>query len=100
MARRLTRNIKNSTQVLLWGRAAGLCEFAGCNKPLYESSVTKQQVNIGQQAHIWSFSEDGPRGFARPMWTSYLSYYRFSSVLERQRCRIKAGQAVHVTCCS
>jgi hypothetical protein len=47
---------------MLWGRAAGRCEFAGCNKPLWKSSVTQEQVNIAQRAHIWSFSEHGPRG--------------------------------------
>ena len=46
----------------LWGRAAGRCEFAGCNKPLWKSSVTTERVNIGQKAHIYSFSEGGPRG--------------------------------------
>lgn len=47
---------------MLWGRAAARCEFAGCNKPLWKSSVTQEQVNIAQRAHIWSFSGDGPRG--------------------------------------
>ena len=47
---------------MLWGRAAGRCEFAGCNKPLWKSSVTQEQVNISQKAHIHSFSPRGPRG--------------------------------------
>lgn len=47
---------------MLWGKAAGRCEFAGCNKPLWKSSVTQEQVNIAQKAHIYSFSDDGPRG--------------------------------------
>jgi hypothetical protein len=47
---------------MLWGKAAGRCEFAGCNKPLWKSSVTQEQVNIDQKAHIYSFSDDGPRG--------------------------------------
>lgn len=47
---------------MLWGRAAGRCEFAGCNKPLWKSSVTQEHVNIAQRAHVWSFSGDGPRG--------------------------------------
>jgi hypothetical protein len=29
---------------------------------LWKSSVTQEQVNIAQRAHIWSFSGDGPRG--------------------------------------
>jgi len=47
---------------MLWGKAAGRCEFAGCSKPLWKSSVTQEQVNIGQKAHIYSFSNVGPRG--------------------------------------
>jgi hypothetical protein len=57
-----TRYIKEPVKLLLWGRAAGRCEFAGCNKPLWKSSVTQEIVNIAQQAHIWAFSSDGPRG--------------------------------------
>jgi hypothetical protein len=47
---------------MLWGRAAGRCEFDGCNRILSRSSVTQEQVNIAQKAHIYSFSESGPRG--------------------------------------
>ena len=57
-----SRYITESTRYLLWGQAAGRCEFAGCNKPLWKSPVTQEQVNIAQAAHIWSFSPDGPRG--------------------------------------
>lgn len=58
----ISRSISIATQNLLWGRTAGRCEFAGCNKPLWKSSVTNECVNIAQKAHIYSFSEDGPRG--------------------------------------
>lgn len=58
----ISRSISISTQNSLWGRAAGRCEFAGCNKPLWKSSVTSERVNIAQKAHIYSFSEEGPRG--------------------------------------
>jgi hypothetical protein len=58
----VTRSISTPIQCMLWGKAAGRCEFAGCNKPLWKSSVTQEQVNIGQKAHIYSFSENGPRG--------------------------------------
>src|SRR6516165_8039111 len=57
-----SRSISIATQNFLWGRAAGRCEFAGCNKSLWKSSVTNEPVNIAQKAHIYSFSEDGPRG--------------------------------------
>jgi hypothetical protein len=58
----ISRSICIATQNSLWGRAAGRCEFAGCNKPLWKSSVTSERVNIAQKAHIYSFSEEGPRG--------------------------------------
>ncbi len=58
----MTRHIKPSIQVLLWGIAAGRCEFMGCNKPLWKSPVTQDQVNIAEKAHIYAFSGDGPRG--------------------------------------
>jgi hypothetical protein len=60
--RDVTRYILPTTQAMLWGRAAGRCEFAGCNKPLWKSSITQETVNIAQKAHIYSFSSDGPRG--------------------------------------
>ena len=57
----ISRSISVTAQNLLWGRSAGRCEFAGCNKPLWKSSVTQEGVNIGQKAHIYSFSDCGPR---------------------------------------
>jgi SMODS-associated and fused to various effectors sensor domain len=54
------RNVPIATQCLLWGRAAGRCEF--CNKALWKSSVTQEPVNLAQKAHIYSFSSRGPRG--------------------------------------
>ncbi len=62
MLKEMTRYIPPSTQYMLWGKAAGQCEFSGCHKPLWKSSVTQEQVNIAQKAHIYSFSSDGPRG--------------------------------------
>src|SRR4051812_30197756 len=57
-----SRTIRRSDESMLWGRAAGRCEFAGCNKVLSRSSVTQERVNASQKAHIYSFSADGPRG--------------------------------------
>lgn len=62
MLKEVTRNIKVPVQNMLWGKAGGRCEFSGCNKPLWKSSVTQEQVNIAQKAHIYSFSDVGPRG--------------------------------------
>jgi hypothetical protein len=63
MVKEVTRHIKHEYQRELWAKAAGRCQFDGCNKIVYQSPVTKEAVNIGQQAHIYSFSEDGPRGW-------------------------------------
>jgi hypothetical protein len=48
----VSRSIPIATQNSLWGRAAGRCEFAGCNKPLWKSSVTSEQVNIAQKESV------------------------------------------------
>lgn len=58
----VTRKIPSSVERLLWGRAAARCEFSGCNKPLWKSSVTQERVTIAEKAHIYSFSEGGARG--------------------------------------
>ena len=57
-----SRNISPAVTAMLWGRAGGRCEFAGCNQLLCRSPVTQETVNIAQRAHIYSFSSDGPRG--------------------------------------
>ena len=59
----VTRYIKKEVERELWARAAGRCQFNGCNRILYKSPVTQEQVNISEKAHIYSFSEDGPRGW-------------------------------------
>jgi len=52
----------------LWVRAAGRCQFDGCNRLLYKSALTQEPVNISGKAHIYSFSEDGPRGWGPFKW--------------------------------
>ncbi|WP_316348106.1 SAVED domain-containing protein [Desulfuromonas acetoxidans] len=59
----VTRYIKKDVERELWARAAGRCQFNGCNRILYKSPVTQERVNISEKAHIYSFSEDGPRGW-------------------------------------
>lgn len=46
----------------LWARAAGRCEFRGCNKLLYQDELTKQRSNLAIVSHIVSYSPTGPRG--------------------------------------
>lgn len=62
MIKEVTRNISKDIRFELWWRAGGRCQFEGCNKPLWKSSVTQEPVNIAQVAHIYSFSDKGPRG--------------------------------------
>ncbi|MDT9547344.1 MAG: SAVED domain-containing protein [Chlorobium phaeovibrioides] len=59
----VTRYIKKEVERELWARAAGRCQFNGCNRILYKSPVTQERVNISEMAHIYSFSEAGPRGW-------------------------------------
>lgn len=59
----VTRHIKREVERELWARAAGRCQFNGCNRILYKSPVTQERANISEKAHTYSFSEDGPRGW-------------------------------------
>ncbi len=58
----VTRSIPEPVRCMLWGKAAGRCQFNGCNKPVWRNPVTQEEVNIAQAAHIYAFSEGGPRG--------------------------------------
>lgn len=55
-------NLKEKDKLILFGKAAGLCEFPGCGKRLYEDDVTKQDLNFSQFAHVIGDSAAGPRG--------------------------------------
>lgn len=59
----VTRYVARITERELWARAAGRCQFAGCNRHVYKSPVTQEPVNISEKAHIYSFSKNGPRGW-------------------------------------
>lgn len=63
MVSEVTRYIKRDIERELWARASGRCQFDGCNRLLYKSSVTQETVNLAQKAHIYSFSKKGPRGW-------------------------------------
>lgn len=56
--------IPEQTQRELWGRAAGRCEFRGCNEPLYRDKVSKKRSNLAVISHIVAYSPSGPRGDA------------------------------------
>lgn len=51
-----------TVQCELWARAAGRCQFRGCNRLLYKDELTQQRSNLSVISHIVSFSPDGPRG--------------------------------------
>lgn len=62
MVSEVTRHVPENAQRELWARAAGRCQFHGHNRLLYTSCVTQETVNSAQKAHIYAFSESGPRG--------------------------------------
>lgn len=57
------RGIKREVERVLWARAGGRCQFSGCNRLLYKSPITEEPVNVSEKAHVYSFSEKGPRGW-------------------------------------
>src|SRR5438445_13057633 len=61
-----SRSISKLTQLLLFVRAGGRCEFDGCNKYLLEHHLTLTEGNFAQVAHIVAFKVAGPRGREGP----------------------------------
>lgn len=59
----VTRDITRPVERELWARAAGRCQFSGCNRIVFKSPITQERVNISEKAHIYSFSKHGPRGW-------------------------------------
>ena len=57
-------NVPDRVRFLLWGRAAGRCQYRGCAEQLWYDSVTKTAFNSGYVAHIVADSPEGPRGDA------------------------------------
>lgn len=65
MAKKYSRprpKIPAQTERELWAKAAGRCEFRGCNRLLYKDSTTQQKSNLANISHIVAFSPEGPRG--------------------------------------
>jgi hypothetical protein len=57
-----TSYIPEKTKIRLWGKAAGRCQYRGCNEPLWYDGLTKAEFNISYIAHIVADSPGGPRG--------------------------------------
>lgn len=52
-----------NVKAIVWARAAGRCQFRGCNKPLIGDLVSgKSNLNTAYIAHIVSDAVKGPRG--------------------------------------
>ena len=49
---------------MLCARAAGRCQFKGCNSFLFSDEITLEEFNKSNIAHIVASSPDGPRGDA------------------------------------
>lgn len=49
-------------KLCLWGRAAGQCQYKGCNDVLHRDKVTKAEFNQAYIAHIIADKPNGPRG--------------------------------------
>lgn len=47
---------------MLWGKAAGRCQYRGCNEQLHIDPKTKSLMNRSYIAHIIADSPGGPRG--------------------------------------
>lgn len=52
----------NITVMKLVANAGGRCQFSGCNKQLFIDSITMEDLNNTNVAHIVASSLDGPRG--------------------------------------
>ena len=54
--------IPERIKVRLWGKAAGRCQYSGCNDPLWLDSLTKAEFNTAYISHIIADKPNGPRG--------------------------------------
>lgn len=54
--------IPESVRIRLWGKAAGRCEYEGCNLPLWLDTLTQAEFNVAYIAHIIADRSTGPRG--------------------------------------
>ena len=54
--------IPEKVKIRLWGKAAGRCQYDGCNKQLWLDSLTKTEFNTAYIAHIVADQPNGPRG--------------------------------------
>jgi hypothetical protein len=61
--RRRTNSASPRTRTVLWAKAAGRCQYAGCNKSLIGDLISgAEDKNFGFVAHIVAETPTGPRG--------------------------------------
>jgi hypothetical protein len=53
--------IPDHVRLRLWGKAAGRCEYEGCNDRLWIDPLTQWEFNAAYIAHIYADSPNGPR---------------------------------------
>jgi hypothetical protein len=54
--------ISEKVKLRIWGKAAGRCQYEGCNAPLWLDTLTQAEFNVAYLAHIIADRPDGPRG--------------------------------------
>jgi len=54
--------IPDSVKFRLWGKAAGRCQYQGCNERLWLDELTQVEFNTAYIAHIIADRPNGPRG--------------------------------------
>jgi hypothetical protein len=54
--------VPEKVKLRVWGKAAGRCQYEGCNKSLWLDPLTLAEFNIAYLAHIVADKPDGPRG--------------------------------------
>lgn len=55
------RNLPEKIKYLLWGKAAGRCQFRGCNEMLYRDLTTQSEFNQAYIAHIYGVKPKSAR---------------------------------------
>ena len=59
----MAKNVTDKIRLILWTRAAGRCQYEGCNKPLLGDIISGDEaLNTAYVAHIIAREPEGPRG--------------------------------------
>ena len=59
----MAKTVSDKTRLILWTRAAGRCQYEGCNKSLLGDIISGAEgLNTAYVAHIVARAPEGPRG--------------------------------------